>query len=108
MATPGNKVQSTQRPGNYPKSSQHISEMQGDGKVVKRGPHAGKRCIAYKDGKECGARISESNTCPEPICRPCQQRLREVAMDHGMSIENLAKVSDYLRRMADLKRESAA
>lgn len=108
MAQQRNQAQSSQRPGHYVTASLAISELQGKSKKHEPGPYAGARCIAFKNGKDCGAIIAESNHGGEPICRPRRRRLLDIAMDRGWSTEKLVDVSENLRKLAGLKRESAA
>ncbi|MDQ7814398.1 MAG: hypothetical protein RDU25_01145 [Patescibacteria group bacterium] len=108
MAQERNRAQSSQRPGNVVKASFPIGDLLGDGRKSKPGLHAGSKCIAFKDGKDCGAVIAESNHSEVPICRPCQQRLRDVAIGRGWDINDLVAISQRLRRENGLKRESAA
>jgi len=108
MAQQRNQAQSSQRPGHYVTVTLAISELQDKGRKRVPGPHAGSKCIAFRDGKDCGAIIAESNDCAEPICRPCRRRLLKDAMDRGWNIANLVDVSERLRKLAGLKRESAA
>ncbi len=108
MAKQKNEAQSSQRPGRYVTASMPIGELQGKGKKRKPGPHAGAPCIAFKDGKDCGTIIAHSNRGDVQFCRPCQRRLRTVALDRGWDMNDLAAVSERLRQQAGLKRESAA